>query len=149
MRGNLAKTFKVVLRTRSIPAHAGKPLSDCLSAISIRVYPRACGETHRISASLYDSEGLSPRMRGNHGVDVGAASSDGSIPAHAGKPAPRSRRRRLEEVYPRACGETALGPGDWRAGLGLSPRMRGNLIHAISSSVPLRSIPAHAGKPLY
>ena len=50
-------------------------------------------------------------------------------------------------VYPRACGGTAFCLRPRRNCAGLSPRLRGNLILAVSTSTPFGSIPAPAGEP--
>ena len=91
-------------------------------------------------------EGLSPRVRGNHDLGVGAVGFVGSIPARAGKPRLIGAGSIGKRVYPRACGETpsseiATWPnwvypracGETRTALrgslgsqGLSPRVRGN-----------------------
>ena len=72
----------------------------------------------------------------------------GSIPAHAGKPVPRSETPALHRVYPRPCGETqsVRVRAWWQPGL--SPPMRGN--QRAIGQVPAAhgSIPAHAGKPI-
>ena len=65
MRGN---PFLVELEDRfggSIPAHAGEPLQSAEVNHDERVYPRACGGTHRDERIVVEREGLSPRMRGN------------------------------------------------------------------------------------
>ena len=129
----------------SIPAHAGEPNVARSAAGSI---PAHAGEP---VASFWSSTGLSPRMRGNHSKAFGAGSRtggvypracggtrvtiefsgelDGSIPAHAGEPAPSVDEHR--------------GPP------GLSPRMRGNLRRRSAGQrlARLGSIPAHAGEP--
>ena len=50
------------------------------------VYPRACGGTPMAASALRLSRGLSPRVRGNHGVAVLVQRYHGSIPARAGEP---------------------------------------------------------------
>ena len=50
-------------------------------------------------------------------------------------------------VYPRACGGTPRLSGLRRDVLGLSPRVRGNLVHAGFAPSDYRSIPARAGEP--
>ena len=72
--------------TRSIPAHAGEPLKSCPSARATGVYPRARGGTRTASRYIAPSWGLSPRTRGNLGVDGLRPLRVGSIPAHAGEP---------------------------------------------------------------
>ena len=52
----------------------------------LRVYPRVCGETCSPVSQVLLLEGLSPRVRGNHLVQVYLVAAGGSIPACAGKP---------------------------------------------------------------
>ena len=55
-------------------------------ACAMVVYPRVCGGTSIICETDTPMLGLSPRMRGNHGVACAAASQQRSIPAYAGEP---------------------------------------------------------------
>ena len=76
--------------------------------------------------------GLSPRVRGNPsavGVRMGGI---GSIPACAGEPRQPGVVPRLAPVYPRVCGGTDKLPDGPDGGLGLSPRVRGNLAAPIA-----------------
>ena len=57
-------------------------------------------------------------------------------------------RALLPRVYPRACGGTVLFLGDADQHVGLSPRMRGNLVARQIVTFHVGSIPAHAGEPL-
>ena len=87
-------------------------------------------------------------MRGNlGGIELGNA-GEGSIPAYAGEPVHIGHHLRQRRVYPRVCGGTSRIPGLATLFLGLSPRMRGNLIPALGKVFILRSIPAYAGEPL-
>ena len=90
----------------SIPACAGKPEEKKKRVYIARVYPRVCGETMPLRFASSSIQGLSPRVRGNHGPSSGTRSQQGSIPACAGKPSMRKRRRETPGVYPRVCGET-------------------------------------------
>ena len=65
MRGNPAPRPPQQHRVGSIPAHAGKPGYAQLHKTSLRVYPRACGETRNAETRRRQIQGLSPRMRGN------------------------------------------------------------------------------------
>ena len=76
----------VVVGMRSIPASAGEPISFALRDSSDRVYPRECGGTGRHHHQSLPGGGLSPRVRGNHGVQSERANNLGSIPASAGEP---------------------------------------------------------------
>ena len=91
--------------------------------------------------------GLSPRVRGNHLGIVREAKKVGSIPASAGEPTSRCRRRSRTRVYPRECGGTpqAYEPGQYDAGL--SPRVRGNRVRRTGGRQKGGSIPASAGEP--
>ena len=70
--------------------------------------------------------GLSPRVRGNHGLAVGSLYSMRSIPAGAGEPLGLRGRGRSGRVYPRGCGGTMFAAMANGAHYGLSPRVRGN-----------------------
>ena len=59
----------------SVPASSGT-----------RVYPRACGGTRLDSAISEAAQGLSPRLRGNLGVEGDRVIVMRSIPAPAGEP---------------------------------------------------------------
>ena len=69
------------------------------------------------------------------------------FPACTGEPEAGLTKLSLAEVYPRVCGGTRYRyfRGDY--GVGLSPRVRGNLSSSASPYSALRSIPACAGEP--
>ena len=111
------------------------------------VYPRGCGEAPYASGKDITAWGLSPRVRGSRGSDVGPITSIGSIPAGAGKPRAGASIWDFGRVYPRGCGE-ALSV--WISSLntrGLSPRVRGSHERARPYGISDGSIPAGAGKP--
>ena len=94
-----------------------------------------------------NQRGLSPRVRGNPGVDPPGRMGGRSIPACAGEPAGLWRQDDGTQVYPRVCGgtsECALVSAGWE---GLSPRVRGNLIGLTAGVIDEGSIPACAGEP--
>ena len=147
VRGNLAQGSLTPLQIRSIPASAGEPRGTCPSGIPAAVYPRECGGTSIIGRETSPMRGLSPRVRGNRARCQRCSRRWGSIPASAGEPGARSKRRCSSTVYPRECGGTSCClPLEIRYE-GLSPRVRGN--HAISTPYVRgqRSIPASAGEP--
>ena len=112
-----------------------------------RVYPRVCGGTGARPAPAPDPDGLSPRVRGNHGIFAVPAIPQGSIPACAGEPPYYPAGRRQEMVYPRVCGGTSGFAPAGHCAKGLSPRVRGNRKwHRYAPSVG-GSIPACAGEP--
>ena len=71
----------------------------------------------------------------------------GSIPACAGEPNQEGGYRYVYEVYPRVCGGTAHKARQLEEEAGLSPRVRGNLVHLTKWPVMQGSIPACAGEP--
>ena len=131
------------------------------------VYPRVCGGTRTARCMAVRMAGLSPRVRGNleegHKEQAGlrsiprvrgnrhAAAHDGaafgSIPACAGEPRHTRLHLARRQVYPRVCGGTILSISRAVASMGLSPRVRGNLIDVVVAEPDARSIPACAGEP--
>ena len=71
------------------------------------VYPRVCGGTKSNPAPMRQSEGLSPRVRGNRGDELRGVFRRRSIPACAGEPEPPPPSNPALQVYPRVCGGTA------------------------------------------
>ena len=147
MRGNLARPQGRHHPRGSIPACAGKPHWRSRHSQMPTVYPRVCGETRPDIVSGRLVNGLSPRVRGNPGHSPWWIASARSIPACAGKPDQSSSPAKSRAVYPRVCGETADAGAAGRAGLGLSPRVRGNHLRQNRPFGGQRSIPACAGKP--
>ena len=151
----------------SIPAGAGKPISESSCLHTRWVYPRGCGEAMTSSTSPPPATGLSPRVRGSRHVDSSSYCYLRSIPAGAGKPGPRGARSPARAVYPRGCGEACTGGRPQKTtmvyprgcgeashqarrlslALGLSPRVRGSLARGPDRLAGWGSIPAGAGKP--
>ena len=131
----------------SIPACAGEPESRSSSGSWATVYPRVCGGTAVQDFPDLAVTGLSPRVRGNHHLGQGRAGRGGSIPACAGEPRTPWRRKRWARVYPRVCGGTRAPRDPGYDLLGLSPRVRGNLLAVNPGVVAAGSIPACAGEP--
>ena len=127
MRGNHPTLRPTTRYHGSIPAHAGEPRAGAETPVWGGVYPRACGGTSTCDRLNVPSTGLSPRMRGNHYHEMLRYYAQGSIPAHAGEPTTNPGPSRPRRVYPRACGGTGGGGGNFWFPSGLSPRMRGNL----------------------
>ena len=148
VRGNHRLHHPLDGRQRSIPARAGEPELPIDSCHWEGVYPRACGGTFITRVSGLSAMGLSPRVRGNRTRGFRQAAPPGSIPARAGEPDQRWRRRPLRRVYPRACGGTIGCSSDTAMRPGLSPRVRGNRRWALKLPRRVGSIPARAGEPL-
>ena len=135
------------IRKGSIPARAGEPRSRYGFRRRNRVYPRACGGTVGSETTMFSEKGLSPRVRGNLGPQVGRDFLYGSIPARAGEP-PKTDGQHLRcGVYPRACGGTVGSETTMFSEKGLSPRVRGNRLSVRPLPHCPRSIPARAGEP--
>ena len=86
MRGNLAGRHCDMQLARSIPAYAGEPREKRVAYPNPEVYPRVCGGTTGAARAVPASEGLSPRMRGNHTRILATGTVSRSIPAYAGEP---------------------------------------------------------------
>ena len=111
------------------------------------VYPRAYGGTLWGAILMADRSGLSPRVRGNRLATDGGPGCAGSIPARTGEPPPPAPAALVPPVYPRAYGGT-VDPGRPRDRLvGLSPRVRGNLLEPCRQGREVGSIPARTGEP--
>ena len=147
VRGNRPAGIPGKMCRRSIPACAGEPTSWCGPVRPVRVYPRVCGGTSTTVRCRWIMRGLSPRVRGNRSHRRTAPARIGSIPACAGEPCSRSRISWLSGVYPRVCGGTADGMPNYFHRMGLSPRVRGNLLARCPEWGNARSIPACAGEP--
>ena len=167
VRGNLLLIASNGRCHGSIPACAGEPTTSYRLKSSARVYPRVCGGTPVAQMSREAYEGLSPRVRGNQKIALRSAGLTGSIPACAGEPFSGSCHPKSERVYPRVCGGTLtpgtrtlpslglsprvrgnlVGGGVWLWILGLSPRVRGNHRPQSASVARWGSIPACAGEP--
>ncbi len=131
----------------SIPACAGEPKPGRQAACDGAVYPRVCGGTAQGLQRMADGRGLSPRVRGNRGAAGAALVLVRSIPACAGEPLIGRVPGTLHWVYPRVCGGTLVLGAPTRVSSGLSPRVRGNQLRALSPVFVWRSIPACAGEP--
>ena len=167
VRGNLRGWPMWWIARRSIPACAGEPTAHCCTKRRSRVYPRVCGGTFRSARRppprlvyprvcggtfMRDVErdyavGLSPRVRGNPMGSPPRPPCGRSIPACAGEPLEWRRHVFALRVYPRVCGGTSGAYSRDLIGVGLSPRVRGNLHHDVLLRAEGRSIPACAGEP--
>ena len=98
------------LRSWSIPACAGAPVTLPNSRYGSKVYPRVCGGTVLWIKNELELAGLSPRVRG-HPFDVaGDRPVYRSIPACAGAPKTSPAGTGELTVYPRVCGGTGSAP---------------------------------------
>ena len=86
-------------------------------------------------------------MRGNLQRGIADRGIAGSIPACAGEPLANISNDSSPRVYPRVCGGTENAAGFDGQGVGLSPRVRGNLWDTCRGWLRTGSIPACAGEP--
>ena len=110
-----------------------------------KVYPRVGGGTPSFLMDLARRLGLSPRGRGNPQLQGASPAPLGSIPAWAGEPHTLGLPSDVRRVYPRVGGGTRHCAIRQAAGLGLSPRGRGNRILGHQTPHQSGSIPAWAG----
>ena len=125
-RGSLHAPFLPVRNGRSIPAHAGKPLTPIKLGPNVLVYPRPRGEARCSIPLPHWVTGLSPPTRGSQHEARRPAAGEGSIPAHAGKPRWLRGSWWLRGVYPRPRGEASVGSVSLATSAGLSPPTRGS-----------------------
>ena len=146
-RGSPVRGGQVASGAGSIPAGAGEPGIYATRKHLKGVYPRGCGGAPAPAFATGGAVGLSPRVRGSRLVVVGAAHEQGSIPAGAGEPEAGREARAAPAVYPRGCGGAKLARIYEKGKQGLSPRVRGSRLLAVSLSFFTGSIPAGAGEP--
>ena len=130
----------------NIPACAGKTDFLYHSGRFFWEHPRVRGENKCLKIGFGDRKGTSPRARGKRQKSPPVASSDGNIPACAGKTIWAWGQCFENQEHPRVRGEnltTATGVSAW---WGTSPRARGKRFLAISKKSVSRNIPACAGK---
>ena len=146
LRGNAFDRGEIGSIGGSIPALAGERITGINGVRSARVYPRACGGTATNVELAEGDLGLSPRLRGNVNWLPLQLRGTGSIPALAGERRILTLRCMPSRVYPRACGGTFNAPAQGVHSVGLSPRLRGNVIRVVRPLYLLGSIPALAGE---
>ena len=147
VRGNQACRVCDQSGKRSIPACAGEPCRRPARFGPAGVYPRVCGGTEEEAGRAAESEGLSPRVRGNPVRNIRQLYKSRSIPACAGEPYFHVAPVLPGQVYPRVCGGTPAAYRPCAERWGLSPRVRGNRRRAGRLCRQQRSIPACAGEP--
>ena len=140
-RGSRQRPGRSRGKTRSIPAHAGEPVSEDWSHHPKVVYPRPRGGASMEVAASLPMRGLSPPTRGSPHSRLQPAPRTRSIPAHAGEPPSTSA------VYPRPRGGAWKSPRCSFLIRGLSPPTRGSRSEASRFWAREWSIPAHAGEP--
>ena len=126
VRGNPESETQPIDCFGSIPASAGEPQGERMSAQGEGVYPRECGGTASRSVLTTSARGLSPRVRGNPARWPGWSTASRSIPASAGEPDYLHLLLLVLGVYPRECGGTRHVEASIETMYGLCSRVRGN-----------------------
>ena len=147
VRGSRVLNGGIAPGTGSIPASAGQPGTARGRTSRPGVYPRECGAAGNMLTCLRTRRGLSPRVRGSHGITKLYVKSGRSIPASAGQPSVPAVSVSFHPVYPRECGAAPTATGRARGSGGLSPRVRGSRAPPCRRRRIRRSIPASAGQP--
>ena len=147
VRGNPNASGSFGISSGPIPACAGQPQALNTACAHYWAYPRVCGATTLRNSKPPGHGGLSPRVRGNLTFAKDWRTTRGPIPACAGQPASFTSQMLHAWAYPRVCGATRLLHLTDAPCLGLSPRVRGNLIRARNASCWVGPIPACAGQP--
>ena len=147
VRGNQKKSRARKRMDGPIPACAGQPVQGAYRSPFGRAYPRVCGATAQWCDQPSPVYGLSPRVRGNRCWPRASLSALRPIPACAGQPQTVISNFCFIKAYPRVCGATMLLLRLSRIGVGLSPRVRGNLAPERYKGLSLGPIPACAGQP--
>ena len=109
-------------------------------------HPRGCGEKDGATRVPQLPAGSSPRVRGKGEGRWSATRSTGIIPAGAGKSRLFHRGSPFNGDHPRGCGEKDSRPKRTLVHQGSSPRVRGKELNLKLGEVPIRIIPAGAGK---
>ena len=91
-------------RIGSIPAHAGQPVTELVTATILGVHPRSRGAASSEFRPDLAHGGPSPLTRGSLRGAHGRFARLGSIPAHAGQPAAGGSVSPVARVHPRSRG---------------------------------------------
>ncbi len=146
-RGNHRECVGRTVRCGPIPASAGEPWATSGGGCLPRAYPRQRGGTRLFPDCGLAVGGLSPPARGNLGRAGEQPIMSGPIPASAGEPAVRIRRRPVAGAYPRQRGGTFPIARRKSRRKGLSPPARGNRHDPLQAALQRGPIPASAGEP--
>ena len=146
MRGKPDESGALTGLPRLIPAGAGKTSVSIRVILCVAAHPRRCGENHTAIGSCTTHPGSSPQVRGKRAKAYRMLQRGRLIPAGAGKTSKTRRASAGRSAHPRRCGEND-GNGQYIAGgPGSSPQVRGKLNFSGQNTLPLRLIPAGAGK---
>ena len=147
-RGKPSVTLWRRVRSRLIPAHAGKTVAIYELEARVGAHPRSRGENDYFPTGATLREGSSPLTRGKRPIPWLRRRQGGLIPAHAGKTTSGPPRKGETPAHPRSRGENLLSEERAADEGGSSPLTRGKpcLLDCFEHEWGL--IPAHAGKTL-
>ena len=111
-----------------------------------RDHPREYGENAALFMRMIMTKGPSPRIRGECDAVVPCLTNDGTIPANTGRILATGIVVAHVRDHPREYGENPRYPLTWTAGVGPSPRIRGELPGINSFACGIRTIPANTGR---
>ena len=134
------------MKTRLIPAHAGKTFSGSPSHAHSKAHPRSRGENLCPPCGGPLCGGSSPLTRGKRRSLVSLVRLHRLIPAHAGKTRQATRRALPSRAHPRSRGENHRRSAPNGVKSGSSPLTRGKHVRETQVQNRLGLIPAHAGK---
>ena len=146
MRGKLTLWLRTPLRTRLIPAGAGKTSASIKCTLDTTAHPRRCGENLPGLSGCFIAFGSSPQVRGKLLLLNPDDVADRLIPAGAGKTQGDVLDWLAAAAHPRRCGENHSVKRRVARWDGSSPQVRGKLGKKSPEVVALRLIPAGAGK---
>ena len=145
-RGKLWAEGRRPWREGLIPAHAGKTLLYGPLLAATWAHPRSRGENPAGRRRIAPQRGSSPLTRGKLSGSQARASSNGLIPAHAGKTVLGTPTKPSDRAHPRSRGENYSHHPTSRRDVGSSPLTRGKREDRRPQLDVERLIPAHAGK---
>ena len=145
-RGKLWASMTAAIKTRLIPAHAGKTDRSLPRLGFTRAHPRSRGENQDVFVGFLDVRGSSPLTRGKLAHHAPVLSPGGLIPAHAGKTSTPMNTWRSGRAHPRSRGENPYKEEPSFEPSGSSPLTRGKLEWLMGLPDGHGLIPAHAGK---
>ena len=128
-----------------IPAYAGNTRNVYEMRYVVRDHPRVCGEHQQLQPTASLWAGSSPRMRGTLRQGHRKQGAFGIIPAYAGNTNVGDVQCVVLRDHPRVCGEHRFPMGNYVAGRGSSPRMRGTHLRKLYCYPFCGIIPAYAG----
>ena len=146
VRGKLLETLAGTMRSRLIPACAGKTRARADLQSTEPAHPRVCGENSENCHSCFLFPGSSPRVRGKRGDLKSQIRRRRLIPACAGKAHFQRYKEGFQRAHPRVCGENGQRQADSPSTTGSSPRVRGKPTVLERTLRGRGLIPACAGK---